>query len=321
MEIDVSQLQAEFGAYYKEGNANMTNLISQIYETTQTDELFKYYPTKSTVYESSFVDVGTLLQSYQHEFTETGADMRFVPRKTELARIKMDISIIPDEVVGEWAGFLADEGLDPSKYPLVAYALENHFLPKWKEDWENDAVYGGVFTAPTPGTANASNQVVDGIRKQINDSALIGGADNVQVIVTGAPSLDPETWVNQVEAFVQGIPTKFRKKIPYLNMNITLRDRFRKGMRAKYNMNYDQTSIDRVIDTNIMVKGLDSMTGSDKIWCSTPDNMRRPEKRSGNKNRVRMQLDRRKLLLMTDYFKAVAFKYMGFVWANDRDTV
>lgn len=321
--IDVSALEAEFGAHYKAGSANMNNLIDQLYETTETDELFQLMPTDSTVYEASQVEVGSLLQSFQPQFTPNASEIIFTPRATPLARIKMDVSVVPDDVEGEWTGFLGGgkTKIKPVDYPLVAYILQNHLIPKWKEDWELEAVYKGVYSAPVGGTANAPNQVINGIRNQLNVSAALGGQHNTQVIAIGAPDISPSLWVKQVETFWKGIPRKFRRRIKSVNMAPILEERFREGMRDLYNAYYDQTSTSYIYDTKVMVKGLDSMIGSTKIWTSIPENMRRPEKRSVGRNSVRLETNHYNVDFMTNYWKAVAFKYMGYTWSSDQDLI
>ncbi|HRH61280.1 MAG TPA: hypothetical protein PL045_11950, partial [Chitinophagaceae bacterium] len=231
-----------------------------------------------------------------------------------------------------YEGFLADlEELDRSKWPFVRWWMQNHIMPKKDEDLELNEYFNGVYAAPTPGTAGAVNTSMNGLRKAIRVYNTAGrtnlGDSGSGPIATGAPSADVADWCTQVEEFVNDIPSQFRSRIDYVFMSKDNELHYKQGKRKKYgkDINFvDQNGVPGLITIedypNIKVKGLESHTGSDLIWCTIPENRIRPVKKASLANTMLVQqFAPRVVSAYSDWWEVLNFEVPEFVFHNDQD--
>jgi hypothetical protein len=221
------------------------------------------------------------LQAFQKAFTPTGG-VTMLPQPIHLTKIKDDDSNFPDQIESSYAGFLAGTGVDRKDWPVVRWWIEEVMLKQLVEDIDNWA-FKAVYVAPTPGTAGAASGALHGFRKVIQD--LVADTNSgINVIATGALNATPATFVGQIEAFVEGMDPDYRNSQEIvIAMSHTLANRFKKGMRTLYNVNYSQSAdLMALIDyPNIKVMGQNAMSGSNKIFATHKANLLRPTKRNG----------------------------------------
>jgi hypothetical protein len=312
----VTEVVSAWGKYINHGQ-NKKDILSMFRDKSATDEVLTMIPTENDVLRKSTVSVSRVLQRFQKAYTALGA-VEFLPFEIPLDRLKIDFSETPDDIVQSWLAFLSDRGLDRKDWPLMKF-LPYHIIEQSREDWELLEVYKGVQAAIVPGTASASGASVNGIKKQINDHITAGRIP--ATISTGAPSTTPATWAGQVEDFFEAIPEKYWPHISSINMSPSLRTRFKKGNRAKYNVNYEQKdSLLTLMDhENVEIKGLPSMTGSTKIWCTVKGNAVCGIKTPTQEGVFQVQEIKREVVLMTDWWKGVGFFVPQWIFTNDQD--
>lgn len=318
MAIDVSDVVTEHGAVYKDSGQGVKDILLAFRQPTVTDALFMPRPTKETILHKSSASITSVLQRFQKAFTAKG-DTTFVPRSIQLQKLKIDLEEVPDDLEQDWHGFLAANNLSRKDWPFVKWWIEKLIIPQSLEDWELDEVYKGVQGAITPGTPTAAGAQIDGIRKIINDFITAG---DTSTIATGALSSDPETFVDQVEAFVDAIPRKYRRHLNPIAMNEDQRDLFRDGMDIKYNTNYQKTGdLLKVRHSNIPVMGLPSMAGDEKLWTTVKGNSVMGYKKPENSKVFKVEESKRSVSVMTDFYKTPGFWVSEWIFTNDRDLV
>lgn len=313
--ITISEIIAEFGAKYVKGSQDMKNLQTAIWQKTETDQLFGLWPTEDTVAYKATAQITGVLQAFQKDFTPK-SDTSFTLEKIPLYHVKIDEKIFPDEIMPSWLGFLADGKVKRSEWGIVRYWLEEMIVNKMKEDLEKNECFKGVTGVITPGTPTLDGKSLNGIRKTIRDGYTAG---KTNMITMGAVPTDAVEFVDYVEDFIDQIPEIHADLIDVLPMNKTLFKRFRKGMRAKYNMNYDQAEITKVIDTDISVKGLASHAGSDMLWATMKANRANPQKWGGNVGVFDVQAIDRQVKALSDWWMGYGFWYLPYVYHTDRD--
>lgn len=315
--ITPDQVIADFGAFYQDGGQSLNDLRMRPFLPFGTLEAFSVIPTNDTILRMSDVQVGEILQAYQDTYTPKGA-MVFKPLTVDMFEQKIDQAFNPTKLVKSWLAFLTSNKTDRTSWPFVRWFIEAYILKQVDEDLETKAIYTGTYAAPTSGTAGAAINAMNGIKKIINDAVTAG---TISPIATGTLSTTDVTFVNQIEAFVQAVPEKFQNETMELNMSIKLRNRFRRGMRAKYNMAYAQmTELDKVTDfENITVAGRLSQSGSDKIWMTPKANAVAAVKGYENKNAIELEKVDRTVKLYTDWFIGVGFLLKDLVFTNDQD--
>jgi acyl carrier protein len=317
--IDVTpdELIAAWGEYYLDHGQNMDNLHLLPYEESDTQTGGTIIETDQQVLREANVEFDEVLQQYQHAFTNKGG-MTMVPVNIFLQHLKIDLGVIPNEMKKSWAKFLLTDGIDPLEYPLIQFIAEN-LIKKGKEDFELKAVYKGEYEAPVEDTAGVPEKTVDGIEKLTNVAIANGDLEN-PFELGNLDSLSAAQFVTKIEdSFVKEIPEKFRYNYQLeLSMNRTYRDKFRQGMRDKYNVNYLQTEqLLRVMDfENVTVVGRASMIGKKRIWTTPKANLLFPVIGFSNKNVFDLQKVDRKVKFLTDWWQGVGVIQWKTFWSS-----
>lgn len=316
MAITVSDIVALFGAYYKPGGQNVKDLMTKFYQKSETDELFQLQVTSGTRLEKGKVSIGKVLQAFQKTFSPYG-DTAFTGRKIDLYPLKIDVAEYPDTLTRTWAGFLTGEDIDRTKWPFIKYWLEQLVMNQAIEDWELDAVFGGVAGSVVEGTPLPAAEAVNGIRFLINTE--INDSGYTDPIVLGAVPTDAVEFVEYMEAFAGAINRKYYSALQTVAMSKTLETRFKKGMRAKYNMNYSQADLATIIDTPLKVKGYASHEASDKVWTTVKGNAVLGIRKPQNQTAFEVEKIDRKVKAYTDFDKGLGFWDPTLIFTNDTD--
>ncbi|WP_438946332.1 hypothetical protein [Sediminibacterium sp.] len=328
MSINVEDVVAQFGAFYKPGSDNQKNLRNMIYKPKETASFFQNRPSDDTIFRSNMAALTRVVQPFQKTFTPIGA-LTFKPNQFDLFQMKIDVQEAPDALVKTYVGFLGDIAeIDRSKWPFVRWFLEQHIMPKADEDLETLEYFAGVFAAPEEGVAGAAGTSMDGIRKVIRGYAT-AGRTNVGngAISTGAPASDDADFCTQVEDFFEAIPSVFRKKLDIIFMSPENELKYRRGKRKKYGKDFNfvtNTGVSALLTLEdfpgIQVKGFESHAGSDLMWTSIPMNRIRALKKASLANTMLVkEYAPRTVSAYTDWFEALNFEVPEFVFHNDQD--
>ncbi len=324
MAIDVSAVVGQFGAYYVAGSANQANLRNMLYKAVETAQYFSNRPTSDTIWRGTQASLDRVIQPFQKAYTPIGT-ITFKPNQFPLFNIKIDKDETPDDLEPTYEGFLADVAdNERANWPFVRWFAENHVLPRKDQDLEVNEYFSGVFATPTPGTAGNAGTSMDGIRKVIrgyNTAARTNLGNGA--IATGVAATSDSDFCEQVEGFVDGIPSLFRKQLDYIFMAPELYIKYKRGKVKKYGLqiNYtsgsDKTNIEDY--QNIQVIGLESHTGSGLIWTSLPTNRIRPIKKAALADTLKIESAKRTVSLYTNWWEALNFEVPEFIFHNDQD--
>lgn len=321
IEIDIDEVVTAWGDQYVNEGQNMSNLHMLPFEESDSMTAGTVVETDQTVLREANVETEEVLQQYQDDFTSKGG-VTILPVNIFLQNIKIDVGVIPHKLIKAWTGFLTNSSNDPESYPFIKWLVEDYLLKRSKEDFELKSVYTGVHAAPVAGTAGEASKVIDGI--QVLQNRLVTSED-IEVITTTDLSLMTATaFVTAVEAFIKEIPEKYRYNYALeLSMSRTFRDKFRQGMREKYNVHYQQAEqLTRVMDfENVSIIGRASMTGKKRIWTTPKFNLIFPVKGFSNKNAFDVQKIDRKVKFLTDWWQGVGFVQPKLIFMNEAETV
>lgn len=313
--ILAADIVTEFGAYYKNNGQGLKDILTQFLVKSETENIFNRRVTEDTKKQGATASFTSVLQSFQKQWTPKG-DVAFSPLSQELFRLKIDVQEYPDDLHETWLAFLTDNNLDRKTWPFVRWWIKG-IIDKSHEDYELHEVFKGVYTAPTTGVAGDTGKSVDGLRVQFQRM----NADGIgNTLALGAVPTDPVDFVDymeQMDAYIREQNEQLFNNLDGYYMNKSLAMRFRKGMRTKYNQNYDQADLATLIDSNLPVIGLNSHTGSTKIWASPKVNRIQYVKAPGNENIMRVENVDRLVKAYTDYWKSVGFWNPEWVFQND----
>lgn len=320
IDLNIDDVVEAWGDFYLNSGQNMDNLHLLPFEESDTQTAGTIEETDQTVIREANVETEEVLQAYQDDFTSKGG-VSILPVNIFLQNVKIDVGVIPHKLIKAWTGFLTNSGNDPLTYPFIQWIVEQYLVKRAKEDFELKSIYTGVRAEPTPGTAGAALEAIDGIEKIQND---LVAASEIEPFITGDLSaMTDANFVTAIETnFVQAIPEKYRYNYAMeLSMSRSFRDKFRRGMRAKYNVNYEQTDmLNRLMDyENITVVGRASMTGKKRIWTTPKFNLLFPVKGFSNKNVFDIQKVDRKVKFLTDWWQGVGVVQPKLMWTNEAE--
>lgn len=321
--IDADDVIAAWGNDYINEGQSMDNLHMLPFEESDTKEAGTVIETDQTVLREANVEVQEILQQYQDDFTSKGG-VSFKPVMIPLYNIKIDVGVMPQKLIKSWLGFLTNNDHTPEDYPFVNWLVEKYIWNQAHEDMENKSIYKAVYQAPVAGTAGSPDKVMNGIEKLLNDLADLGsGADGIDPITTGDLSLMSATaFVTAIENFWKSVPEKYRYNYSVdLNMSRAFRDKFKQGMRDKYNVNYQQTTqLLQLMDfENVSIKGRASMTNKKRIWTTPKFNLLLPVKGFSNKKVFDVQKQDRKVKFLADWWEGAGFVQPQLIWMNEAE--
>lgn len=315
-DITIDELIAQFGDHYIDNGQNMDNLHMLPFESFGTAEAGYMESTDQTVIREANVRVGEVLQPYQHDFVSKGA-MVILPVEIKLHHVMITTGIMPKQVSGQWVDFLVKNGIDPLEFPLIRFIIEKYLIPQAQEDLEMNAIYKGQRKEAEDGVAGLAIDSMQGIEQAL---VTMEAAEKIDFINTGAWNGTASTFVTQIEDFVKSIPEKYRyNESLELNLNRTNRDKFKQGMRDKYNINYNQTNnLLQLMDfENITVAGRASMMGKNRIWATPKSNLGTFVKGFENAKAFDLQKFDRQVKFLTDWWIGTGFIQPEMVFANE----
>jgi hypothetical protein len=311
MSITASDIVTAFGSYYINEGQNLTRLNSALRQKAETPMYARPIVTENDVYRSANASLSEIVQGFQKAFTDKGT-VTFTPNEIPLRNLKVDIAIYPDELKGNWLGFLTSLTEDERKnWPIVRYLAEKHVAERIPHDLETQAYFKGVYSAPTPGTATDAVDVMTGLKKIITDG-LTGNMNTVTLTnaVTAANAFD------RIEEFVDGLADLTDKGVRckvYMSKKLVkwyLRD---KRNTHGTDVNYNASSV-TVDFTDVQIVGLASMAGENMIWATPDENFVYLRKVNGMSTPKVEEL-KREVFLMLDWWEAIGFDYDELVYA------
>lgn len=90
--MNVSEIITAFGAYYLNSGQNMNNILRMLTQGAVTPSFMTPIKTEETIYRMSSVTVGSLVQSFQKDWTPSDPGI-FVPNEIRKRHMKIDIDI------------------------------------------------------------------------------------------------------------------------------------------------------------------------------------------------------------------------------------
>lgn len=311
--MNVSEIVAAFGAYYLNSGQNMNNIMRMLTQGAVTPSYMTPIKTEETIYRMSSVTVGSLVQSFQKDWTPSDPG-KFIPNEIRKRHMKIDIDIFPDDIEDTWLGFLASNNLSKKEWPLIRYMIEKVYIPKIHEDMEMKAYYNGKYKAPTAKTANNPEDVMDGLKACIQKGV---DADKSHIL-TAIGALDKATVFDQVEAAVDQITDVYQGT----EMLVCMAPVFARAyLRDKRAQGFYTITSGKLIDLGIdfspsRVCPLPSMGASTDMFITPKANLLHLTDKVMNKGTFKIEESKRTVSLLTDWQEGIGIALDELIWTN-----
>lgn len=313
--LNTSQIVSEFGQYYIKEGQNRSRLIRALQQMPVTLENHaRHIRTTETQYRMANYTTGAVLQPFSTTFNPI-SDLKFVPNKIELQKIKVNVSLTPDDIEDMWLGFMSGNTTRNKKdWPIVRFLMEEYIAKQIGEDRENNMVYKGIRN--DSGTTPSS--CLDGIRKQLIEGAA--KSDYPINVVSGIGALDASSIFDQIEAFDEALPHIYRTQPVVIFCSPKWFRAFMKDRRAQ---TFYQLRNENDLDTAIDFTGgkhrlvaLPSMDGTDDLWATVPNNLLWLTIRDMNTASADIQAFHYDVDIMLDWWEGIGFACNQEVWVT-----
>ena len=169
--IDTQELKTEFGKYV---DANRLEILKGLFGKTESTECMSTIITDKTEVRANQASViNTVLQQFVPKWTPSGA-AKFTPLTIKNFKCKINVSIIPSDIMEDIIGYMYDEQASTlQSMPVVRYILYQLIFPKLDEEREQ-ALATGRYKEVTPDgsgkyTASKPGETMDGYLTQLVD--------------------------------------------------------------------------------------------------------------------------------------------------------
>lgn len=310
--INIDTIVSEFGAYYQQRGQNRASITKKLFSKSEIESIMTRRTTENTVLELSSAEIGDILQAYQIGWTPSGS-VNFDPVKIELQHFKVDLPLNPYVIADTWMDFMRENELDPTKFPLTKYILEELVIPKIQENIEMKEIFHGVPGTIVPGTALTAGKTMKGLKKQILDGIAAGKITRVlsSTAITASNIYDSlESFDDAIDEKLSGTPMTFA--MSKTNRKLFLRDKRAEGF---YQLGSEKDVNEGVDFSTNSVKGFNALAGSGIIFITPKWNMISVRKAGKNEGRFDIQKDKREVNVLTDFYRGVGFILPEYVYA------
>lgn len=181
--IDVQDLLQEFGTYLSQGPNNF-QLLDSVFNGFTSAGLFTEQPAV-TEFRSIMPLITSVSQQFVNKWTPSGHS-KFEPIKIQNRRHKINVPIIPSNVLTSYIFNMYRENLAPDQMPIFFYIWQNLIYPQLMQDIELRMIWKGRYEELAWGSVNegqagqAPEKSMDGVETIVADNFVAGNPHNMR---------------------------------------------------------------------------------------------------------------------------------------------
>ncbi len=287
--ITTQELQNEFGRYV---SAQKMDIFRSLLGTTSSLDYMSTMITDKSEVRASQANITSVLQSFVPQWTAKGTSS-FTPLTIKQFIMKINVGIIPSDIIDDVLGYLYDEKLEPKDMPIVRYIVEQLIKPKL--DAEREIAFAkGRYVEPKKDAngnyiASDALEVCDGYLTQLCDLKKAGDT-KIHWLLPAVTALGTgETLLDQVDTAVDAVTPEYKglKLTIHADPDIVLN--YARAYRDKYptTKNEDGKKI-KVDYTNFTFAELEGMRGTGAFFITPQTNFRHLMSRNPKDMQLRM---------------------------------
>lgn len=198
--IDVANLKEEFGTYLTQNQNNLEE-VKALFSGFSSAQYFTS-AMGTTEWRATQSLITSVSQQFKNKWTPSGKS-QFIPLVIKNFRHKINLPIIPSEVLDSYMLHMYEEGLAIDQMPITKYIYQQLIFPQLMQDVELRMIFkgkyvdAGVVTAGQAGSAPEDS--MDGIETQLVDQLTTGNAKKFNYYDGGAFSHETATDAEMLE--------------------------------------------------------------------------------------------------------------------------
>lgn len=288
--IDTQELKTEFGKYV---DSNRLEIMRGLFGKTESTECMSTIITDKTEVRANQASViGTVLQQFVPAWTPSGA-AKFTPLTIKNFKCKLNVSIIPSDIMEDIIGYMYDEqAATLQSMPVVRYILYQLIFPKLDEEREQALATGrfvenvadgnGAFSASTPleSMTGYLTQLVDKYNYDADDthttkSGIRWLQKGVTINVTGA-NKNVRVTIDAAVKEVADLYPLYAKKAMKVHIDPVLADAYRREYLEEYKWlkNQDGTHKNDIDFSNFTFAELEGLRGTGCFFITPKENFK-----------------------------------------------
>ncbi|OYD44316.1 hypothetical protein CHU00_17560 [Sphingobacterium cellulitidis] len=271
--IDVDAVRQEFGTYLSQ-NGNNLEIVRQLFNGFTSSKYFKSIPAV-TEHRAIQAQINSVVQQFTPKWTPKG-NAKFTPLVIKNRRHKINVPIIPAEVLDSYLFHLYDERLSPDQMPITKYIWEQLLYPQILDDIELRMIFKGKYVENSdPNTPTDPEDGMDGIETILVDQKALGAASKINFTdeTINWDTATPQQILDFFEDFVDDLTPLYRNKKMNIYVSPEVYRKYQRAYKKVWGQNSGQdgdfgtAKIDYSVNTLV---ALDGMSGSPIVF-STPD--------------------------------------------------
>lgn len=288
--IDTQELKTEFGKYV---DSNRLEILKGLFGKTESTECMSTIITDKTEVRANQASViGTVLQQFVPAWTPSGA-AKFTPLTIKNYKCKLNVSIIPSDIMEDIIGYMYDEQASTlQSMPVVRYILYQLIFPKLDEEREQALATGrfvenvadgnGAFSASTPleSMTGYLTQLVDKYNYDADNSHTTKSGirwlqKGVTINVTGA-NKNVRVTIDAAVKEVADLYPLYAKKAMKVHIDPVLADAYRREYLEEYKWlkNQDGTHKNDIDFSNFTFAELEGLRGTGCFFITPKENFK-----------------------------------------------
>lgn len=266
---DVQQLTSEFGKYIRD---EKLDIIKRLLIQTDCTQYMSTIVTNKTEIQASTDVITSVLQAFVPKWTPKGK-ATFTPLTIKNYKCKINVGIVPSDVMESVLGYLYDENLTPAEMPIVKYILYQLVFPKLDEEREY-ALATGVFKAPLATTKDGDDggdaqNALQGYLSTLCAEKIKGGTS--VNFMDNTVAITKDNVISKVQDFCKMFTPVYKKRDMPIYVDPELLDLYKAAMRAKYpQIVLSDDIVVKIEDKNAHFVTIEGMRNTGCMF-STPD--------------------------------------------------
>ena len=303
--IETTELQKEFGKYV---NSERLEILQSLMGKTESTQYMSTIATDKVEVRAQQAAIDSVLQQFTPHWTPKGKT-KFTPLTIKNFKCKINVAIVPSDVMEDIIGYLYDENLKPEDMPVVKYILNQLVFPKLDEEREV-ALATGKFvesTAEKDGdNATDANEVMDGYVTQL---VALKEANNKAITwLLNGEKLSDEQLVDQIDKAVEEVKPLYKKKQMFIHADPDIVTRYGKAYRKKYPWlkNEDGEKV-KVDFSKFTFAPLEGMRGTGVFFITPKENFKHLRSKDPQATKIWMQGENYKVKIFAEWWEATGF--------------
>lgn len=173
--IDVADLKEEFGTYLSQNQNNLEEVKALFSGFSSA----KYFTSAmgATEWRATQALITSVSQQFKNKWTPSG-QTKFVPLKIQNYRHKINMPVVPSEVLESYMLHMYDEGLSVDQMPITKYIWGQLVFPQLMQDIELRMIFKGKYVDAGVVAENSAGtppeDSMDGLETQLVESLSNG---------------------------------------------------------------------------------------------------------------------------------------------------